>query len=52
MIGRRKDETTFHAAAGGGVHAHFRHLALKTLLHLLRLLHHFLNVHKTVSPQL
>src|SRR6185312_3157675 len=34
-----------HAAAGVALDAQFGHLPLQPLLHLLRLLHHLLNVH-------
>ena len=34
-----------HAAARGRLDAQFGHLLLQALLHLLRLLHHLLNVH-------
>ncbi len=37
-----------HAAAGRRLDAHVRHLLLKALLHLLRLLHHFLYVHRDI----
>src|SRR5688572_20461447 len=36
-----------HAAAGGGLHRQLGHLLLQALLHLLRLLHHVLNVHRS-----
>src|SRR5688572_27068661 len=36
-----------HAAAGGGLHRQFGHLLLQALLHLLRLLHHVLDVHRS-----
>ena len=34
-----------HAAAGRGADLHLGHLALQLFLHLLRLLHHFLDIH-------
>ena len=40
------DDDGHHAAAGGGLDLHVAHLALQRLLHLLRLLHHFLDVHR------
>src|SRR5215203_3168972 len=39
------DDDRDHAAAGGRLDAEFGHLLLKALLHLLRLLHHLLDVH-------
>src|SRR5207244_3615390 len=35
-----------HAAAGVALDAQLGHLLLQTLLHLLRLFHHLLNVHR------
>ena len=39
-----------HAAAGGGLDADVGHLLLQALLHLLRLLHHRLDIHD-LTPQ-
>src|SRR6185503_9037206 len=38
-----------HAAAGGRLDAELRHLLLQALLHLLRLLHHGLDVHNVIT---
>src|SRR4029079_918877 len=38
-----------HAAAGGGLHFQFDHLLLHALLHLLRLLHQLLRIHRYIS---
>jgi hypothetical protein len=46
------DDHGDHAAAGGGLDGQLRHLALKTLLHLLRLLHHVLYSHRYLSSSL
>ena len=35
-----------HSAAGAAFHAEFGHLLLQGRLHLLRLLHHLLDVHR------
>src|SRR5262249_5075169 len=39
------DDHSDHAAAGVAFHAQLGHLLLQTLLHLLRLFHHLLDVH-------
>ena len=41
---RAVDDDGDHAAAGGGLDAQLGHLLLQALLHLLRLLHHLLNL--------
>src|SRR6185295_17702576 len=42
---RAVDDDSDHAAAGVALDAQIGHLLLQALLHLLRLLHHLLNVH-------
>ena len=39
------DDDADHAAAGAGLDAELGHLFLEALLHLLRLLHHLLDIH-------
>src|SRR5262249_53860005 len=49
---RAIDDDGHHASAGIALDAQFGHLFLQPLLHLLRLLHHLLNVHSLTRANL